>query len=73
MEPRTLDNGDIREPDVSRYVDATTGKMKVRAEEGRGTSVSDAPGIFGYRHWEYIVIPKEPRSPMRSSSPRITT
>lgn len=63
LEPRTLPNGDIREPDVSKYVDASTGQTKVRAEEGRGTSVTDAPGIFGFRHWEYIVIPKGTKIP----------
>ena len=63
LEPRTLANGDIREPDVSKYIDPSTGRTKVRAEEGRGTSVTDAPGIFGFRHWEYIVIPKGTKIP----------
>lgn len=56
--PRALPNGDIRDPDVSVFIDPLTGVEKVRSEVGRGTSLTDKPGIFGNARWQYIVIPE---------------
>lgn len=55
---RELPNGDIRPADVATYKDARSGRMFVRSEEGRGTSLNDMSGIFGHGRWEYVVIPK---------------
>lgn len=57
VELRVLPNGDIRNPDIETYIDKATGHRMVRAEEGKGTSVVDAPGIFGHTGWDYVTIP----------------
>ncbi len=53
-----MPNGDIRESDVSVYTDKNTGKPFIKSEEGRGTSIVDKEGIFGYGKWEYVTIPQ---------------
>jgi hypothetical protein len=53
---RVLPNGDIRRPDVSVYTDEQ-GVQRVKAQEGRGTSLSDKEGTFGFKKWGYIAIP----------------
>jgi hypothetical protein len=55
LEPRVLPSGDVRDPDVDTYFE--NGVWRVRAEIGRGTSLTDREGIFGYNKWTYVVIP----------------
>jgi hypothetical protein len=56
LKERELPNGRIRLPDVATYKDAA-GVTCVRAEEQRGTSLTDKPGLFGHDSWDYVVIP----------------
>ena len=53
---KQLPNGDIRAPDVTIIKEGV--KEVVLSEEGVGTSLVDKEGIFGYKNWEYFVIPK---------------
>ncbi|MEM5545171.1 hypothetical protein [Pseudoalteromonas fuliginea] len=53
---KQLPNGDIRAPDVTIIKEGS--KEVVLSEEGVGTSLVDKEGIFGYKNWEYFVIPK---------------
>ncbi|EHH2451433.1 hypothetical protein MPV89_004207 [Vibrio vulnificus] len=53
---KVLPNGDIREPDVT-IVKGSDGKERVLSEEGVGTSLVDKEGIFGFKNWQYFVIP----------------
>lgn len=56
LKNRVLANGDIRRPDVSVYTDAH-GVQRVKAQEGRGTSLTDKEGVFGFKKWGYVAIP----------------
>ena len=53
---RTLANGRIREADVLTYV-GEHGVAHVKAEAGRGTSLTDKEGLFGFGRWSYVAIP----------------
>jgi len=55
LEQRVLPSGNIRDPDLEKEL--KNGIWYVKAEIGKGTSVVDKEGIFGYKNWEYIVIP----------------
>lgn len=55
LQERTLPNGRVRLADVSTYT--KDGVLHVKSEESRGTSLSDTNGLFGYKNWEYVVIP----------------
>lgn len=54
---KRLQNGKIREPDVEVYNSEINGKQYVKSEEGKGTSVVNTDGMFGYKKWEYFIIP----------------
>lgn len=55
LEQRILPSGNVRDPDVERFT--RNGVVYVKAEVGKGTSTVDKEGIFGYKNWEYLVIP----------------
>ncbi|MCE2029333.1 hypothetical protein [Sessilibacter corallicola] len=55
LEQRQLPSGSIRDPDVNRK--EINGIWYVKAELGKGTSIVDKEGIFGYKNWDYLVIP----------------
>jgi hypothetical protein len=55
IKQRVLPSGDIRDPDVER--EWRNGTWYVKAEIGKGTSLVDKEGIFGYKNWKYIFIP----------------
>ena len=65
---KRLQNGKIREPDVEVYNSEVNGKQYVKSEEGKGTSVVNTDGMFGYKKWEYFIIPQEPLSEIGLSS-----
>lgn len=52
---RVLPSGNIRDPDVDRVL--MNGVWYVKSQLGKGTSLVDKVGIFGYKKWEYLVIP----------------
>ncbi|CCN70539.1 hypothetical protein [Vibrio nigripulchritudo] len=45
----------MRDPDVEKEL--KDGVWYVKAQIGKGTSIVDKEGIFGYKKWEYLVIP----------------
>lgn len=55
MEQKILPSGNVRDPDVDKEL--RNGIWYVKAEVGKGTSIVDKEGIFGYKKWEYLVIP----------------
>lgn len=55
LEQRILPSGNVRDPDVNKEL--RNGVWYVKAEIGKGTSIVDKEGIFGYKKWEYLVIP----------------
>lgn len=61
LAPRTLPSGDIRQPDVD--TEDRDGELWVKAEIGKGTSTVDKEGIFGYKKWEYFLIPGDVEIP----------
>ena len=54
-EEKILPSGEIRDPDVNTEI--VNGVRYVKAELGMGTSTVDKEGIFGFKNWEYFVIP----------------
>ena len=56
LESRTLANGRIREADVLTYP-GEHGVTHVKAEAGRGASLTDKEGLFGFGRWSYVAIP----------------
>lgn len=56
MKNRRLPNGRLRLADVSMYANSD-GILCVKAEEGRGASLSDNDCLFGSKNWDYVVIP----------------
>ncbi len=55
LEQRILPSGNVRDPGVGKEL--RNGVWYVKAEIGKGTSIVDKEGIFGYKKWEYLVIP----------------
>ncbi|BDU39766.1 Tse2 family ADP-ribosyltransferase toxin [Vibrio nigripulchritudo] len=55
LEQRILPSGSVRDPDVEKEL--KDGVWYVKAQIGKGTSIVDKEGIFGYKKWEYLVIP----------------
>jgi hypothetical protein len=55
LEQRVLPSGNIRDPDIEK--EWRNGIWYVKAKIGKGTSLVDKEGIFGYKKWEYILIP----------------
>jgi len=55
LEQRVLPNGRIRDADVELFT--LDGVSHVRAVPRAGTSTMDAPGMFGAKGWQYLVIP----------------
>ncbi|GAB2191029.1 hypothetical protein MAH1_26370 [Sessilibacter sp. MAH1] len=55
LEQRILPSGSIRDPDINR--EQINGVWYVKSELSKGTSLVDKEGIFGYKKWEYVVIP----------------
>jgi len=60
---RRLPNGRVRNADVFTFK-GPDGSLYVKAEEGRGTSLSDINGLFGHTSWEYVQIPAGTNVPM---------
>jgi hypothetical protein len=61
LEQRILPSGDVRDPDIDKEL--RNGVWYVKAEVGKGTSIVDREGIFGYKKWEYFVIPAGTKIP----------
>lgn len=55
MIQRVLPSGNIRDPDLEKEL--RNGVWYVKAEIGKGTSVVDKVGVFGYKKWGYVLIP----------------
>jgi hypothetical protein len=55
IEERMLPNGRVRVADVATY--SKDGILYVKSEESRGTSLTDKDGLFGYKNWDYVIIP----------------
>jgi hypothetical protein len=58
LEDRILPDGDVRVPDVNRYLDPKTNQWMVKAAIEKGTSIVDKQGLFGHKKWRYFFIPK---------------